>query len=241
MRIACFGDSLTEGIPGVSFLEALEAMLPEDTLLNCGKGGDTVISLYCRIGRRRLQGPVDVAVLWVGVNDVLAKLSLGHAMLKRITRQPRARDLAEFSDYYHRTLESLCRRAGRVLAVSPLSVGEDLASPWNRELECLCEAIASVSASFDAVQYVDLRAFLSERLLKERASDYLPKSVASIARDAFFLRTSAQVDTVASRRGLRVTLDGVHLNSEGAHGVATELRRTIETLRPSVEPLSGRQ
>lgn len=241
MRIACFGDSLTEGIPGVSFLEALEAMLPEDTLLNCGKGGDTVISLYRRIGRRQLQGPADVAVLWVGVNDVLAKLSLGHAMLKRITRQPRARDLAEFSDYYHRTLESLCRRAGRVLAVSPLSVGEDLANPWNRELEGLCEVIALVSASFDAVQYVDLRAFLSERLLKERASDYLPKSVASIARDAFFLRTSAQVDTVASRRGLRVTLDGVHLNSEGAHGVATELRRTIETLRPSVEPLSGRQ
>jgi len=241
MRIACFGDSLTEGIPGVPFFEALEAMLPEDKLVNCGKSGDTVISLYRRIRRCRIQGPVDVAVLWVGVNDVLAKLSLGHSMLKRLMRQPRARDLAEFGAFYHRTLETLCRRAGRVLAVSPLFVGEDLANPWNSELEGLCEVIASLSASFDAVQYLDLRTCLSERLPRERASDFLPKSVAAIACDALFLRSPAQVDMVASRRGLRLTLDGVHLNSEGAKGVAAALRRAIDTLSPSVEPLSGRQ
>ncbi len=236
MRVVCFGDSLTEGIPGVSFLEALEAMLPEDTLVNCGRGGDTVISLYRRIVHRPLQCPVDVAVLWVGVNDVLAKLSVGHSMLKRITRQPRARDHVEFSTFYHRTLESLCDGAAHVLAVSPLFVGEDLANPWNRELEDLGAVISSASATFDAVQYVDLRSALSERLAIERASDYLPKRVASIARDALFLRTPAEVDTLASRRGLRLTLDGVHLNSEGTRLVAAELRRAIERLRPRVEP-----
>ncbi len=239
MRVACFGDSLTEGIPGVSFFEALEAMLPEDKLVNCGKSGDTVISLYRRIRRWRLQGPVDVAVLWVGVNDVLAKLSLGHSMLKRIMRQPRARDLAEFSAFYHRTLEILCGRANRVLAVSPLFVGEDLATPWNTELEGFCEVIASLSALFDAVQYLDLRTYLSERLPKERQSDYLPKSVAAIACDTLFLRSPAQVDSVASRRGLRLTLDGVHLNSEGAKGVAAALRKSIDALRPPSERLPG--
>jgi lysophospholipase L1-like esterase len=227
MRIACFGDSLTEGTPGVSFFEALEAMLPEDKLVNFGKGGDTVISLYRRIGQRWLQDSVDIAVLWVGVNDVLAKLSIGHAMLKRLMRQPRASDLAEFSAFYHRTLKLLGSEAGRVLAVSPLLIGEALANPWNRELGRLCEVIASVSASFDAAQYVDLRTCLSEKLPRECASDYLPKSVTSIARDALVLRSPAQVDAVSSRRGLSLTLDGVHLNSTGAEAVAGALFRAI--------------
>jgi lysophospholipase L1-like esterase len=227
MRIACFGDSLTEGTPGVSFFEALEAMLPEDKLVNYGKGGDTVISLYRRMARHRADDGWDLVVLWVGVNDVLAKLSLGHATLKRLMRQPRSSDHAEFADYYHRTLKLLWSEAGRVLAVSPLLVGEDLANPWNRELGRLCEVIASVSASFDAVQYVDLRTCLSERLPKECASDYLPRSVASIARDALVLRTPAQVDAVSSRRGLSLTLDGVHLNSTGAEAVAGALFRAI--------------
>jgi lysophospholipase L1-like esterase len=238
MRIACYGDSLTRGIPGVSFLRELEAMLPEATLLNYGKSGDTVVSLYRRLARPGADDGWDLAVLWVGVNDVLAKLSLGHLMLKRLMRQPPARDLVEFRDVYHRTLETLCRRADRVLAVSPLFVGEKLASPWNRELEGLCEGIASLSASFDAVQYVDLRACLSERLLEGCVSNYLPKRVAAIARDALFLRSPAQVDALSARRGLRLTLDGVHLNSEGAKNVAAVLARTIETLDPSGEALS---
>ncbi len=237
MRIVCFGDSLTQGIPGVSFFEALEAMLPEDKLVNCGNGGDTVISLYHRIRRCRLQGPVDVAVLWVGVNDVLAKLSLGHSILKRLMRQPRARDLAEFGSFYHRTLETLCQRASHVLAVSPLFVGENLANPWNRELEGFCTVIASLSASFDSVHYLDLRTCLSDRLQEEHTSEYLPKSVMTIACDALFLRSPDQIDAVASRRGLRLTLDGVHLNSEGAKEVAAALRRTVDALCPSPEPL----
>lgn len=240
MRIVCFGDSLTAGTPGVSFFEALEAMLPGDKLVNCGRSGDTVISLCRRIRRYGLQGPVDVAVLWVGVNDVLAKLSLGHSMLKRLMRQPRARDLAQFGTFYHRTLEVLCERSNRVLAVSPLFVGEDLSSPWNRQLESLCEAIASQSALLDAVQYLDLRTHLSEKLPRERESDYLPKSIAAIARDTLFLRSPAQVDSTACRRGLRLTLDGVHLNSEGAMEVAMMLRRIIDALRPAIGPLPDR-
>lgn len=47
--IAFFGDSLTEGSPGVSYFDILKDKLPNENLLNFGKGGDTVISLYKRI------------------------------------------------------------------------------------------------------------------------------------------------------------------------------------------------
>ncbi len=42
--IAFWGDSLTEGFPGASYFEILKQQLPEDKLINYGKGGDTVIA-----------------------------------------------------------------------------------------------------------------------------------------------------------------------------------------------------
>ena len=230
MRIVFYGDSLTEGIPGVSVFAALEARLPEHELTNCGKGGDTVTSLHHRIARSELRDPVDIAVLWVGVNDVLAKLTSSHSLLKRLMRQPRAKDLAMFRDAYGRTLELLQTRAGKILAVSPLLIGEDLSNPWNREIENLCKSIASVSASFDHVHYLDLRAVLIDRLKGERTTDYVPKSVTGIACEALFLRTLARVDAVASNRGLRFTLDGVHLNSRGVEVVREAFVKAIRDL-----------
>jgi hypothetical protein len=70
MRIAFFGDSLTAGIPGCSYLAILHQRLPDDTLINLGRGNDTVVSLYHRVAGLPLYDLFDVAFLWIGVNDV---------------------------------------------------------------------------------------------------------------------------------------------------------------------------
>ena len=77
MRIAFFGDSLTSGIPGCSYVALLRAQFPGDVLLNYGKGNDSVVSLCRRLTRMGFDEPFDIACLWVGVNDVL-RLSLIH-------------------------------------------------------------------------------------------------------------------------------------------------------------------
>lgn len=41
------------------------------TLLNNGKGNDTVVSLYRRISAMQFEETLDMAFLWIGVNDVL--------------------------------------------------------------------------------------------------------------------------------------------------------------------------
>jgi len=230
VKIAFYGDSLTEGIPGVAFLPILEGKLPEHKLINYGKGGDTVISLYRRIVRRQLGVPVDIAFLWVGVNDVFAKVTLAHSMLKRLVRQPWAKDRDEFRDYYARILNLLCPIATKVITVSPLLVGEDLSNPWNQELAKLCEIVASVSSPVGNVHYLDLRARFSEELAGRTISDYIPKSNIRIARDMLSLRTLPQIDAVASGRGLHLTLDGVHLNSAGVAIVTETFLEGIDTL-----------
>ena len=49
MRIAFFGDSLTYGKLGVSYINIIKKEYPDFELLNFGKNGDTVNSLYKRI------------------------------------------------------------------------------------------------------------------------------------------------------------------------------------------------
>lgn len=230
MRVAFYGDSLTQGIPGVSFFDVLEPLLPRHKLLNFGKRGDTVVSLCRRIARHGPQDPLDLAVLWVGANDVLATVSRSHSTLKWLMCQRRARDLVEFREYYHRILTHLRGPADTILTVSPLLIGENPSNPWNKRLEELCMIIESMSESFDRVHYLNLRAELSTSLGARAPSDYAPKSVTRIALESLFLRSPAGVDKAASRRGLQLTLDGVHLNSKGAKVVAETFRRAITDL-----------
>jgi lysophospholipase L1-like esterase len=233
MRIAFYGDSLTRGVPGVSFLRALKKMLPQDELMNLGKGGDTVVSLYRRVARRADRSVSDLAVLWVGVNDVLATVSRGHSALKWLMGQPRAKDPIEFREYYDRTLTCLCSSADNILTVSPLLIGEDRSNPWNRRLEELGETIRSVSESLDGVHHVDLHSELPSEWPASEASNYIPRSVTRIALESLFLRSPERVDKTASRRGLHLTLDGIHLNSTGAERVAMVIRRAIDELSAS--------
>jgi len=238
MHIVFYGDSLTRGVPGISFLRMLMPMLPQDELINLGKGGDTVVSLYRRVARSKDRRGSDLAVLWVGVNDVLATVSRSHTALKWLMGQPRARDLIEFREYYGRTLQCLCSSADAILTVSPLLIGEDRSNPWNRRLLELGETIRSISRSLDGVHYVDLHSELAPGWAALEASDYVPRSVTRIALESLFLRSSQSVDRMASRRGLHITLDGVHLNTTGAERVAMAIRRAIDSLRaPLAEEL----
>lgn len=49
MKIACIGDSLTEGRPGVLFFKKLIAKHPHIKFDNLGKPGETVKSLHTRL------------------------------------------------------------------------------------------------------------------------------------------------------------------------------------------------
>jgi lysophospholipase L1-like esterase len=228
MRIVFFGDSLTSGVPGCSFLPLLRAYLPDDTLVNQGRGNDTVISLYGRVKQLRFDEAIDIAFLWIGVNDVAASPSRVYRLLNAAAGQRRAPDLDEFRSYYRATLDLISRHAGRVVAVSPLIRGEDLGNKWNQQLEELSGVIEELVSGGSKVEYLDLRSAFQRRLAGEPISVYMPKGHIYTVLDALTLRSDEQVDAVAARRGLHLTLDGLHLNRAGAKIVANEFREAIE-------------
>jgi lysophospholipase L1-like esterase len=227
MRIVFVGDSLTGGIPGSSYLAILHEKLPGHTLVNLGRGNDTVVSLYRRLSKWRCGEPFDMAFVWVGVNDVARGSPWTFQAVSLLKRQPRARNLAEFRAYYEATVDLLRHYARRVVAVSTALKGEDVTSPCNRELEALSKVIQELASRGERTEYLDVRAILVERLAGKRISNYLPSSVMRVALDALTLRSDKQIDRKAAERGLHLTLDGIHLNSAGAQLVAETFLQVI--------------
>jgi lysophospholipase L1-like esterase len=229
-RIAFYGDSLTAGLPGCSYLTLLRARFPEHALLGRGRPNETVASLRRRLASAPGDGRLDLAFLWIGVNDLPGERSTVSLAVARLARQPPSRDLAELRRHYAALLELLRRRAPRVVAVSPSIAGEDLDRPANRYGAEVGRAVADLVAGCPGAEYLDLRPRFEAALAgPPAAADVRPRPW-RVLLDALLLRDAAQADRAASAGGLRLTIDGVHLSGAGARLVAEALAGPIERL-----------
>jgi lysophospholipase L1-like esterase len=231
MRIGFFGDSLTEGRPGVSYVDTLRGQLPTDELVNLGRAGDSVVGTLQRVRSLRSEKPFDLAFVWTGVNDVLARISWASPTTRRLLGKPWADSRDEFIAQYRALLEALSPHATRIVAVAPLFIGEDLSNPWNQELDALASEIEVLCARFDRVKFLNLRPYMPDVASGECASPYVEKSGLGTVWEAIAFRDPEDVDRVASERGLRYTMDGIHLNSRGAKAVAAAFEERIVQLR----------
>src|SRR5262245_22440781 len=128
MEIAFYGDSLTVGIPGASYFSILKRRLPGYRLLNYARINDTPASLYHRVTKRNLLLSVDMAFVFLGVNDLLIERSRLFSYIRRRW----ARTDEAFCDHYGILLDAVCACAHRVITVSPLFIGEDFDSIWQQ-------------------------------------------------------------------------------------------------------------
>jgi len=110
MRIGFFGDSLTEGRPGVSYVNMLRGRFPVDDLVNFGRAGDSVIGTYERVAALDGRGPFDLAFVWTGVNDVLAHISWASPITRRLLGEPWVTSRQEFVEQYRLLLKTLEER-----------------------------------------------------------------------------------------------------------------------------------
>lgn len=246
MRLAFFGDSLTEGNSGAAYFPLVQRRFLQHELFNYGLGGDTVLSLYRRVVRIPASETWDLAFLWVGVNDVLVKTSWTYPLIKRLRRQPWARDQAQFVRVYSDLLSHLGDRAGHVVAVSPLFLGEDLSDDWNRRLGDLALGITETARNFPRASFLDLRAVfralieekraLIEEKEEEAAAPYLPRSAGRVLRDILIPGRGGADEHGSQEHGLRFTMDGIHLNEVGAEIVADSFSREIADWEAAIRP-----
>lgn len=223
MKIGLIGDSLTEGRPGVSFLNILKRKYPSITFLNLGKPGETVKSLHTRLTKIKLESNFDLIFLWIGANDVYSKLL-------KVQAQPIVEDHREFNNYFNKILNIVIPFSKYVVVVSPAIVGENLKNQSNYELKGLSSIIENISSQFLNVSFLDMQSVFEKRLANVKSSDYISTSVMTVMKDVFLYKNPIRIDRLSSKRGLHLTLDGIHLNSNGALCVAEEYASMINQL-----------
>jgi lysophospholipase L1-like esterase len=229
LNIAFFGDSLTEGIVGASYFEILRNKLPQHELYNYGKGGDTVMSLNRRLRQIDMASPLDLGILWIGVNDVFVKTRWSIPMRKFMRGQTWAKSHGLFKEYYISLLELLQVSIPHIITLPPLLIGEDLENAWNKEVSVLSQIIHDISVSFPNVDYIDLREHFIPLLTSEKVIPYVPKTMLRVFWDALFPITPEESEKKAREKGLLFTVDGVHLNRAGAEKVAGVLLKKIHS------------
>ncbi|MCG8452127.1 MAG: SGNH/GDSL hydrolase family protein [Spirochaetales bacterium] len=226
-RILFWGDSLTEGFPGVAYIHKLQKWHPHWELVNLGRGGDTILSIQKRLENSSETG--DIAVFWAGVNDVFADIVPGYALLKTVLRQKPTKNLNSFLSHYSQCLDLLLEQCQHVLTIPPLFLGEHPKNPYNLRLSEMGERIQRITEKKPQCSFLRIHDYLP--LKEEEASPFLPTNpLPRVAESLEKNLCDSDYDQAAERRGLQWTYDGVHLNSAGAVTVAQAFSEALTTL-----------
>ncbi len=227
-KILFLGDSLTQGTLGVSYVNLLRRRLHNYELINAGKNGDTVIGLSRRLKKTPLSNQMDMIFVWIGVNDVLATISWNFPFWRIVLNEPWAQNHAIFKKHYDEILSYCASKSERIIAVSPLFIGEEYHNKWNRKLRELYAIIKTLAKKYESVDVFDIHTMMIQKVKGKTISSYLPKNIIRDWTDAITLHSIKNIDEKAQERGLHVTFDGVHLNSNGAEYVADAFLQLIE-------------
>ena len=153
-RVVFFGDSITEAgaQPGGYIVRTKEAL--EKTgrggdydLIGAGIGGNKVYDLYLRMDDDVLAQKPDVVVIYIGVNDVWHKSSMGTGT-----------DADKFEKFYIAIINKLLDKHIKVILCTPAVIGEktDFTNMQDGDLNAYSQIIRNLAQKFHC-GLIDLR------------------------------------------------------------------------------------
>ncbi|MBF4691841.1 SGNH/GDSL hydrolase family protein [Fusibacter ferrireducens] len=247
MRILVVGDSISEGITGVSYLEKLKQLMADCEFVNLGLGGDTIIGIGNRI-LEHLKGDAnyDIIIVEAGHNDILLPILEEEEFLFKMTAftlRTRGsipiKDPEIFKGTYLSTLRAIRKLSNARLFVSTLScINEDLTAIsnikrtlYNQKIRKLVDEFnTSTSIVDEQVTIIEIAEAFDHYLKAQSQTSYLLDSYFSaFIKDAHNHITETAADALSRERGLNLTIDGVHLNSKGAHIYSYLFYQTIKS------------
>lgn len=248
------GNSLTEGVYGVGYVERIAAALAsgeyglQGDVVNAGRSGETIASLASRIDGLLERYRPTWLILAIGCNDVWLPWLSAHSLGWRLwlgyrrwrTGQRPTTDLDQFAAAY-RALIDMAQRAGvRVLACTVSPLGERLSSPVNSRVARLNGVIKHVAADRQVPVADVWQASVEALALLPRRSSYVSAEWLFAWMDRRRYRATG-ADQMAERRRLHLTFDGVHLNSRGADLWATVILEALAHAESRRSGLPSRQ
>ncbi len=216
-HVLCFGDSITRGIPGVSYLNYLDLSL----YLNYGKGGDTLTIMTRRLSKLDLSSLKLHFIIEIGTNDILLPylVQTSSSWKKRInlTHYAPIGEVSLFKKQYNQLLNHL--KGHHVTIINIPCIGESLASTLNQKVDTYNQIIASCCKQHD-IPIIDFNSWQKQHLSLFSPSYFMTKHPIDVMIDTMLTTYGGQSQAISKKRNLNVTIDGVHLNEFAAKQLA---------------------
>lgn len=153
-RVIFFGDSITElGVKENGYVTKLGGIVSAAgrsesfELVGAGVSGNKVYDLYLRLDADVIDRKPDVVVIYIGVNDVWHKRSMGTGT-----------DYGKFGKFYEAIVAKIERSGAKVIVCTPAVIGEktDFSNELDGDLNLYSRWIREFGAKKN-IQVVDLR------------------------------------------------------------------------------------
>ena len=223
MHIVCFGDSLTWGKYGGSYVDELAPLMPQHQFINAGIGGDTVVNLLRRVHEVIRQKP-DAALIIVGVNDTVSTIFPATRPYYRQTKELAEGfvSLHEFQAAYRELLTHL--QLAHIVTYVALPPIEYDTVAYNALAEYNAQA-KRVAAALN-IPTLDLQLALKPPQLPERP----PLNMKTIQLIGQRLQEHwDDYETERVKNSFTFTFDGLHPTPDGAKEIARLLMTLIES------------
>jgi lysophospholipase L1-like esterase len=234
MKLLIVGDSITEGVTGVNYIDLLTRSHPELKVTNLGLGGDTLIGITNRLAEHIKENTdYDAIIIEAGHNDIiLPYFEHGELPFKITARAIEARgsypitDDEVFANQYDSLLKLVKKMVTIPVYITTLScIGEDLNMFTNKKREHYNHIIRNL-AVLHHLTLIDVALKFEAYLSFAMTNNYLMNDFFR----AFVVDKSMsnqQLNHISAERGLHLTIDGVHLNEKGAEFYAEAIEDVL--------------
>jgi lysophospholipase L1-like esterase len=227
--LVCFGDSLTAGTIGASYVDMLRVKLPGVRVVNAGVNGDTTLNLLRRLDRDVVPQRPELIVLLVGLNDV--GTAYGEPAIRRYYRIVKGVSITitprRFAQLYRQLIAALRARTDAQIALCTLTtLGEQPSDPIQATIDGYSTIVRALALQ-EGLPLIDLRAAFHAAIAADPHNGP-PYHIWTPLLDRVAIYGRSQSYTsLGARRGYRLLCDGAHLSAAGAALVA-------ETMLPYV-------
>jgi len=219
-----FGDSITEGKPGISYLRYLD----RKKFKNFGLGGDTLKGLKNRLFKFLASDfefhKSDQLLIEIGANDLLLPYlnnlsSQWRKTVKNLIKRGSipSSNLTDFRKEYVDLMKKLKNRKIDFKVVSIVCIGESIYCNLNQKVLEYNSAIKEICDVFN-IEYINFHSWQMHILkqIENNSETLLGTNPMDTLFDTFLTTYMPFSEYISKKRGFSLSVDGVHLNKISA-------------------------
>lgn len=233
MKLICFGDSLTYGSVGCSYIKYLRKTTSY-TVKNKGLNGDTTMRMFSRLthflDHSNSEYP-DIYIICIGTNDLLLPYLTSVSLLWNIQMTPRISMMQCFTNddlfenKYREMIKYILTKQQQLIILGlPYLELEDFP---NDKIEKRNKIIQELANEFQ-ISYIDTNT-IQKKICNTDIRNYSwkHKNILRLIEGIIFPIMPVLKDYLSNVRQLCFTDDGVHWNSILAKSVAAQIREQL--------------